>query len=219
MAVVGGVLDHHAGEVFAGLLGVVHVGAHHAGELLGVRGTRPLETGDVTRHAHRPHRRGRLARLGEQMLHHERRVAHHVVEHAAALQVALPEPRHVRPAVLLGGAGEVGAPGDLGAARPEQGAARGDVRCEQLVLEIARRDAGLLHHLDDFLGLGDVAPQRLLARDAEQLGAALHRGDDLLEVRDAREVRPADPDGVDGGVLHQRGDRGEGLGITDAELA
>ena len=72
----------------------------------------------------------------------ERRVAHHVVQHAAALQLAAPEPGHVRPAVLLRRAGEIRTAGRRRAARPEQLATRFDLRREHLILEIAVRDAG-----------------------------------------------------------------------------
>src|SRR2546422_3236255 len=50
--------------------------------------------------------------LGEQVAHDERRVAHHVVQDAAALEVAAPEPGLVGARVLLRGAREVGAAGD-----------------------------------------------------------------------------------------------------------
>ena len=78
----------------------------------------------------------------------ERRVAHHVVEHAAALQLAAPEPRHVRTAVLLGRAREIRTAGRRRAARPEQRRARLDLRREDLVLEIAVREPDALHELD-----------------------------------------------------------------------
>ena len=47
-----------------------------------------------------------LAGRREQKSRHLDRVAHHVVQNTAALELAFPEPGHVRPAVLLGGAGD-----------------------------------------------------------------------------------------------------------------
>ena len=83
------------------------------------------------------HRGERRAGLREKMPDDERRVTHHVVEHAAALQLAAPEPRHVRTAVLLRGAREIRPARRRRAARPEQLAPRFDLRREDLILEIA----------------------------------------------------------------------------------
>ena len=97
------------------------------------------------------------ARLGEQVAHDQRRVAHHVVEHAAALQLAAPEPRRVRAAVLLGRAGEVGPAG--GRARRAPRAARAAPRPAARTpgSRGSRRQLRAPHELDDALGLGDVA--------------------------------------------------------------
>ena len=174
----------------------------------------------MRRDARRPHARRRRAGLGEQMPHDERRVAHHVVEHAAALQRALPEPRHVRAAVLLGGAREIGTTRRRRAARPEQLAPRLDLRREQLVLEISVRDPGSLHQLGDALRLGHVSRQRLLARDAlERSLPALDRVHDLLDVLDARLIRPRQPDRVDRRIGDHVGDRRVRLRVADVERA
>src|SRR5258708_14440161 len=103
------------------------------------------------------------------MLHEQRRVAHHVVEHAAALQLALPEPRRVRSAVLLGGAREVGAAGELRAARPQQIATGLDLGRKNLVLEIPVREADFGDELEDSLCLAHIARDRLLTRHAPWL--------------------------------------------------
>ena len=110
-------LDHDAREVLRRRAPVVRA-PHLLRQLLRVRRPRPLERRDVPGDPLRLHRRQRLARLGQQVPHHERRVAHHVVEHAATLQPAAPEPRRVRPAVLLGGAREVRPAGEPGARAP-----------------------------------------------------------------------------------------------------
>src|SRR5690348_3086051 len=96
------------------------------------------------------------------------RVAHHVVENAAALKIAAPEPRHVRTAVLLSRASEVGPASRRGAARPEQRAASFDLRREDLVLEITLLDPNTLDELGHSLRLGDVSRERFFARDARE---------------------------------------------------
>src|ERR1019366_7716259 len=116
--------------------------------------------------AHGLHGPERIAGLGEQMSHDERRVAEHIVENATALQHAVPEPRRVRAAVLLGGARELRAAGSRHAARPEQFLPGLDVRCEQLVLQVSRRNADALHELDYLLRLRHGPAERLLAGDA-----------------------------------------------------
>ena len=112
---------------------------------------------------------------GQQVAADLEAVAHHVVEHAAALQVALPEPGHVRAAVLLGRAREVGAPGAAAPRAQTISRAALEARREELVLEIAVQDARLLHELDHAPRLGDVAAERLLAGDAAQVARRASR--------------------------------------------
>src|SRR3954466_15547377 len=153
------------------------------------------------------------------MPHDERRMAHHVVEHAATLQLALPEPRHVRSAVLLGRAGQIWASRRRGAARPEQHATALHVWREDLVLEIAGREPDALHQLVDLLRFGDVAREWLLAGDAPEIAlAALHRLDDLLDVLDAGVIGPGEPDRIDVRVGNHVGDRLVRLALADVEL-
>src|SRR5690606_10628602 len=85
------------GESLPGVLAVVDALAEALLQLLGVGGSAPLERGDPAVDRNRRERRARLAGLGEQEADHLNRMAHHIVEHAAALLVALPEPRGVRP--------------------------------------------------------------------------------------------------------------------------
>src|SRR5580698_2093106 len=98
----------------------------------------------MTRDAHGLHGAQRLARFGEQVPHDERRVAEHVIEHAAALQYTVPEPGRMRTAVLLRGASEIRPARGRHAARPQQLLPRLDVRREKLVLEIPGRNANAL---------------------------------------------------------------------------
>ena len=76
------------------------------------------------------------ARPGQEKAAELDAVAHHVVQDAAALQRAVPEPRHVRAAVLFGRARQVRAAGDRCAARPDELAPARHRRREDLVLEI-----------------------------------------------------------------------------------
>src|SRR5688572_12164795 len=150
----------------------------------------------------------------------ERRVAHHVVEDAAALQAALPEPRAVRPTVLLGGTGEVGPPGVRRAPGPDERLARLDLWREELVLEVSRGDTEAPNELDHLLRFGNVAGERLLAGDPFELALpGLHRADDLLDVLDPRVVRPAEPDRVDRRVGDHVGDGRVCLRLADVVLS
>ncbi len=170
-------------------------------------------------HLFRLHAAQRLTRRGEQVSNDERGVAHHVVQHAAALHLSAPEPRHVRTAVFLRRAREVRPTSGGGSSRPGEIASRFDVRSEELVLEVSVLQASVLHQLRDVPGLGDVARQRLLAGNSLQLAfAALNRGDDFLDVFDARVIRPGEPDGVDGCITDHVGDRRVGPGVADVEI-
>src|SRR5207249_5415083 len=111
------------------------------------------------------------------------------------------EPRHVRPAVLLGGAGEIGAARERRPAGPGDRSPLGDRRRERLVLEIAVGDAGLLYELGDAFRFGDVPGERLLAGGALELSlAARDRVRDLLHVLDPGEVWPGPPHRVHRGI-------------------
>ena len=169
-------------------------------------------------HPHRPHRRERSARLGEQVAHDQRRVAHHVVQDAAALKIPAPKPRHVRPAVLFRGAREIWPAGERRAPCPHDRPPLGHRRREQLVLQVAVREPRFFHELGDALRLGDVTRERLLAGDAlERPFAARHGVYDLLHVLDPGLVRPAQPQRVDRGVRHHVGDRAMRLGGAEVE--
>ena len=142
-----------------------------------------------------------LARLRQQVPHHEHRVAHHVIEHTSTLERALPEPRRVRAAVLLCGAGKVRTPCRRSAARPEQRAASLHLRREHLVFQVAVHEPHTLHQPQHLLRLGHIAREGFLAGYAlEGAASAVQCVDDFLDVLHARLVGPGDPDGVDGRV-------------------
>ncbi len=163
----------------------------------------------MRRDARRPHRRERRAGLREQMPDDERRVAHHVVEHAAALQLAAPEPRHVRPAVLLGRAREIRTSRRRRAARPEQLAPRFDLRREDLVLEIAVRESRRASRAraTRFASATFRASGFSQAMPASVPFPLSIACDDLLDVLDARVIRPGEPDRVDRRIGDHVGDR------------
>src|SRR4051812_48341165 len=110
----------------------------------------------MRRDALRPHRRQRGARLRQEMSNDERRVAHHVVEHTAALEITAPEPRHVRSAVFFRGPGEIWPTSRRRTAGPEKVPSRFDLRREDLILEIALLDANALHELHHAFRFGDI---------------------------------------------------------------
>src|SRR5262245_46316429 len=102
MPIVSLEIDREAREIFCGLARVVHLLAVLRGQLAPVSWPRPLETRDMRSDSYRTDRRARRPWRRQQVPDQHGRVAHHVVEHAATLQLAAPEPGSVRPAVLLG---------------------------------------------------------------------------------------------------------------------
>ena len=161
----------------------------------------------------------RLTRLRQEKADEQGGVAHHVVEHAAALQLALPEPWRMWAAVLLGRAREVGSPRRCRAARPEQGAPRLHVRREQLILQIARHEADARREIAHLARLGHVTRERLLAGEpAQRAAATLDRVHDRLDVLHARLVRSAEPERVDGWIRHHLLDGRVGAAVADVEL-
>ncbi len=166
------------------------------------------------------HGRQRLARLREQVPHHQRRVAHHVVEDPATLQPAAPEPRRMRPAVLLRRARQIRSPRELCPAGPEQRPSRLHLRREELVLEIPRLEPRPPCQRRHLLRLGDIPRQRLLAGEPDQLTPpALDGVDDLLHVLDAGVIGSTEPDRVDTGIGHHRLDRLVRRRVAQVELA
>src|SRR5690606_35484546 len=146
-------------------------------------------------------------------------VAHHVVQHAAALHPSNPEPGRVGAAVLLGGAGQVRTAGDGGTAAPDDVVPAREPRLEELILQVSVQHAGLLDQLDGAASLLHVAGQRLLAGHADQLSlAGLEGADDLLQILNAPVIRSADPDRIDGGAEHHVRDGRVRLRLAHAQL-
>jgi len=136
----------------------------------------------------------------------------------STLQVASPEPGRMRSAMFLGGAGEIRPSGRRGATRPGQGMARLDLRCEQLVLQVAVRDPRAVDQRQHALGFRDRAPQRLLAGDALEIPASsLHGVDDFFDVLEPPMVGPGQPERVDGGIRNHVANRSEWFRVADVE--
>src|SRR2546423_5557920 len=147
-------------------------------------------------------------------------MAHHVVEHAPALQRSLPEPGHVWSAVLLRGPSEVRTSRQRRSARPHQLTSTRDVGREELILEVARVEAYTLDHLDNLFRFGNVARQRLLASEPTQrTSTALDRIDDFLDVGEASMVRPAEPERVDSRVSDHIANGLVRPGLADIQLS
>ncbi len=158
----------------------------------------------------------------EQKPRHLHRVAHHVVQHTAALELPVPEPRHVRPAVLLRRARQVGSARSSAAPRLQTiSLPRTTPGREELVLEVAVEQADLLDQLEHPARFRGVASERLLARHTRRSSPLPDSmaSDDLLHHLDPGEVGRADPECVDAGIGHHLGDRAIDLGVADAELA
>ena len=93
-------------------------------------------------------------------------MAEHVVQHAASLTHAVPEPGHVGSAVLLRCPGKVWTPGDRHGPPPDDLLPAHDGRLKHLILEIPVQHRHRLDQLDHAPRLAQVTGQRLFASDA-----------------------------------------------------
>jgi hypothetical protein len=125
----------------------------------------------------------------------------------------------MRTAVLLGGAREVGAAGQLRASRPDYLSAALHLGREELVLQVSGQHACPFGERHYPLGLRHVAREWLLAGDADERATpGVDRLDDLLHVLDTLVVGTTDPDRVDGGIGHHVADGLVRLRLAHAEL-
>ena len=126
----------------------------------------------------------------------KRRVTHHIVQHTAALQLAAPEPRHVRAAVFFRGTGEIGSARRRRAARPKELTSGFDLRRENLILEIALSDSNPRHEISHLLCFGDISRQQRIADndaayvDPQDMLAELHEDNQRLvaSMREAHDT-------------------------------
>ena len=146
------------------------------------------------------------------------RVTHHVVQHAAALQVTAPEPRLVRAAVLLGRARQIRAAREGNTSRPNNVAASRNGWREKLVLQISMAESDSINQLDDPFCFSDIPRKGFLAGDAlKRTASTFDRGYDLFDVFDPRMVGSAKPDRSDTGIRNHVADRAVDLRLADLQ--
>ena len=203
LAVVVPVLDERAGEILGRPVEVVGLPAAVLGQDGGVFRLLPLEAVGVGRDADRGQDIARRARRRQHEPGLLDRMAHHVVEDAAALQRAFPEPGHVRVrcAPRPRGPGRAGRPGPRPRAQTIS-LPRVDGRGEDLVFEVAVEKIRFPGQGQHLLGFLDVPAERLFAGDADELGRSRVRTAWAISSMTSHpgEVRGADPEGVDGRI-------------------
>src|SRR5262249_9088300 len=147
-------------------------------------------------------------------------MAHHVVQYAAALQVSAPEPRLVRPAVLLGRSCQIGPACGGNASCPDDLAPCRDGWSEELIFKIPVPKTGLFNQFKDAPCLANIPREWLLARDAfERSTPALECRCNFLDILHARVIWSAKPYGVDGRIGNHIADRFVEPGFTHVEGA
>ena len=120
--------------------------------------------------------------------------------------------------MFFSGAGKERAAGGCRSPGPQERAAAFHPRREDLVLQIAVRDADAFDQLSDALRFGDGTRQRLFAGDAAQRPlATFERVDDLLDVLDARVIGTGEPERIDRRIRDQFADRRVWLRGSDVE--
>ena len=163
----------------------------------------------------------RLARLGEQVPDDERRVAHHVVEHAAALQLAAARTR----ACADRCAPRPRARGTAARSSPRRAPRAVRARSRPAARRPGSRGSRAAARRASRARAPRFASATLRASGFSQampLSVPLPRSiacDDLLDVLDARVVRAGEPDRVDRRIGDHVGDRRIRLRLADVELA
>src|SRR2546426_9660190 len=111
------------------------------------------------------------------------RMAHHVVQHAAALQVTTPEPRFVRTAMFFCRPGKIRTPREGNPSIPDDLSPDLYGRREELILEIPVAETGSFDQFQNPLRLSDIPGERFFARQAvESSTAALDRTYELFYI-------------------------------------
>ena len=122
--------------------------------------------------------------------------------------------------VLLGGAGQVRPSGRRSATRPGQRHARLDLRCEQLVLQVAVRDPGAVDERQRMRSASaTVRPNGFSqAMPAESPASSLRRRRRFPRCSRARRwLGPVEPERVDGGIRNHVANRSVGFRLADVE--
>ena len=217
-----GRLDHHlvafrvgegkraAGEILRRPRGIINIRPHHIFQPFDVFRTRPFQVADCGAGADELEIVARRAGLGEEIAPDLDAVTGHVGQNAAALAPALPEPRHVWPAMLLGRARQIGAAAGRHGAPPHDVLAALNGAGEHLVLQIAVQQLGVFGESQHLARFRERPPERLFAGDADKLRPA--RRDEAMDFAhglEPREIRHADPDRVDFAGKQHRFERGK----------
>src|SRR5213594_2737591 len=143
-------------------------------------------------------------------------MAHHVVQHAAALQCAPPEPWLVWSTVFLGRSSQVWATRKRHTSVPDDVTSDGNRGGKELILEVAMADPNAAHQFQDTIRFSDISRERLLTRQTvERSAALLDRADDLLNIFHARVIGTAEPYRLNSGIRHHFGDRPVHRGSDD----
>ena len=100
------------------------------------------------------------------MSNQQDRMAHHIVQHAAALQIAAPEPRLVGAAVLFGGSRKIGTSRQRSTSIPEDLTTDINRRREDLIFEIPMAQVDASGQIQNPFRLGNVSGKRFLASQA-----------------------------------------------------
>src|SRR5439155_860207 len=168
----------------------IHAVTHDFFEPGGIFREAPLQARDLPGYADRLERGIRRAGRGQKMPNQHDRVAHHVVQHAAALQVAAPKPRLVRTTMLLRGPRQIRSPGDGDASGPDDIAAGRNRWRKELIFEVSMAKADSVNTLDDPLRLTNISCERFLAGHAfKRTPTLFNRRHDLFDIFDTRVIR------------------------------
>src|SRR6266516_1611467 len=100
------------------------------------------------------------------MSNQQDRMAHHIVQHAAALQIAAPEPLLVGAAVLFGGSRKIGTSRQRSTSIPDDLATDINRRREELIFEIPMAQVDASSQIQNPFRLGNVSGKGFLASQA-----------------------------------------------------
>src|SRR4029079_1367440 len=180
---------------------------------------RPLQIGGRRTRAHQPQAVAGSPRRGQHEAGNLDRMTHHVGAYAPALPFALPDPWLVRAAMFLRRSRQIG-PSALGYGAPPDDVLAAHHRSrEQLVLQIAIQQAGILDQYEHFARLGERAGKRLFAGHRAQRRAGLRDAMDLAHDVETGVVRRQQPERIDLARHRHRFDAVERARLAKAETA
>ena len=100
------------------------------------------------------------------MPHQHDRMAHHVVQHATALQITAPKPWLVGAAVLFGRSRKIGTSRQRNTSIPDDLTTDINRRREELIFELPMAQADASNQIQNPFRLGNVSGKRFLASQA-----------------------------------------------------